>query len=112
VEPTKQAGRGGDAFDQVLADYKAAAGVGRGAVLLAVLRGRASEGLNFSHAHARGVVMVSIAYPPLYEHKVMAKRNRTNGEAWYVGQAFKVSRRSFSNCLATSSSQSQFTGIH
>ena len=58
-----------------------------GAVLLAVLRGRSSEGLNFSHDHARAVVMVSIAFPPIHDLKVASKRSRPLGAEWYTGQA-------------------------
>ena len=94
-----------------------------GAVLLAVLRGRSSEGLNFSHDHARAVVMVriirdnariedvgtsqscmvsqvrilwtqvSIAFPPIHDLKVASKRSRPRGAEWYTGQAFKVRQR-------------------
>jgi hypothetical protein len=53
-----------------------------GALLLAVLRGRSSEGLNFSHDHARAVVMVSIAYPPIRDIKVASKRSRMLGAEW------------------------------
>ena len=53
VEPMRATA---DEFDAVLSRYKDAASAGSGAVLFGVLRGRASEGLNFSHDHARGVV--------------------------------------------------------
>eukprot|EP01052_Picozoa_sp_SAG31_P022813 SAG31_NODE_1836_length_7126_cov_8.436175_3_plen_270_part_00 len=87
------------ADSQVLSDYKAAAMAPRGAVLLAVLRGRASEGLNFSHDHARGVVMVSIAYPPIYDIKVQSKRNRPKGADWYTGQAFKAANQAIGRLI-------------
>jgi chromosome transmission fidelity protein 1 len=55
LEPMKATA---DTFDQVLTQYKNAADTDKGAILLAVLRGRSSEGLNFSHDHARCVIMV------------------------------------------------------
>ena len=85
VEPMRATA---DEFDAVLSRYKGAASAGSGAVLFGVLRGRASEGLNFSHDHARGVVMIGIAYPPIYDIKVQSKLNRSEatggGREWCV----------------------------
>ena len=96
VEPMRATA---DEFDSVLSNYKRAAEVGSGAVLFGVLRGRASEGLNFSHDHARGVVMIGIAYPPIYDIKVQSKRNRPLGQQWYTGQAFKAANQAIGRLI-------------
>ena len=100
VEPMRATA---DEFDAVLSRYKTAASAGRGAVLFGVLRGRASEGLNFSHDHARGVVMIGIAYPPIYDIKVQSKLNRSGatggGREWYTGQAFKAANQAIGRLI-------------
>jgi len=42
---------------------------GNGAVLLAVHRGKISEGMDFSDDMARMVVLVGIPYPPIKDDK-------------------------------------------
>lgn len=90
IEPMRSTA---DEFDEVLGKYKSSAAAGRGAILFGVLRGRASEGLNFSHDHARCVIMIGIAYPPIYDIKVQSKLNRPLGREWYTGQAFKAANQ-------------------
>ena len=103
VEPIKATA---DEFDARLSEYKMAAeapgeagGGPSGAVLLAVLRGRSSEGLNFSHDAARAVVMVSIAFPPIHDIKVASKRSRSSGSEWYTGQAFKAANQAIGRLI-------------
>ena len=103
-----------DEFDARLNAYKQAAETANapsqegtrtvsGAILLAVLRGRSSEGLNFSHDHARAVVMVSIAYPPIHDIKVASKRTRPMGAEWYTGQAFKAANQAIGRLIRNTS---------
>ncbi|GFH06161.1 helicase ATP-binding domain-containing protein, partial [Haematococcus lacustris] len=66
VEP-REAGK---AFEQAMLHYKKVVDEGRGALLLAVCRGKASEGIDFADAHARGVVIVGIPYPALKDTRV------------------------------------------
>ncbi|KAK9844240.1 hypothetical protein WJX84_009192 [Apatococcus fuscideae] len=71
---------------------------GKGALLLAVSRGRASEGVDFPDALARGVIMVGIPYPPLMDVRVRLKRQHNDanatllgsGSAWYAAEAFRA----------------------
>jgi len=48
---------------------------GTGAILMAVCRGRISEGLNFSDNAARCVIVVGIPYPQMTDPRVMLKQN-------------------------------------
>ena len=92
----------------------AAAPVGspcRGAVLLAVCRGKVSEGIDFADANARGVVVVGIPYPNLKDKQVELKRkyndeknakNRAgvlSGDQWYSQQAFRALSQAVGRCL-------------
>lgn len=69
-----------------------------GAVLLAVMRGRSSEGVDFLDDCARAVVIVGIPYPPLYETSVRLKRSFNqdhaallgSGDDWYAAEAFRA----------------------
>ena len=69
-----------------------------GAVLLAVMRGRSSEGVDFLDDCARAVVVVGIPYPPLYETSVRLKRSFNqdheaqlgSGDDWYAAEAFRA----------------------
>ena len=123
-------GRGGEknALDALLSKYyravrmsaaaaphaHAAAPVGspcRGAVLLAVCRGKVSEGIDFADANARGVVVVGIPYPNLKDKQVELKRkyndekhakNRAgvlSGDQWYSQQAFRALNQAVGRCL-------------
>ncbi|KAJ4888446.1 RAD3-like DNA-binding helicase protein [Raphanus sativus] len=49
--------------EAVLRDYKEAIESGRGAIMLAVVGGKVSEGINFSDGMCRCVVMVGLPYP-------------------------------------------------
>ena len=83
----------------------------RGAVLLAVCRGKVSEGIDFADANARGVVVVGIPYPNLKDKQVELKRkyndekhakNRAgvlSGDQWYSQQAFRALNQAVGRCL-------------
>jgi len=57
----------------------------RGAILLGVCRGKASEGLDFSDAAARMVIIIGIPFPQMYDPKVILKRD-------YLDSKLKLSR--------------------
>ena len=69
-----------------------------GAVLLAVMRGRSSEGVDFLDDCARAVVVIGIPFPPLYETTVRLKRSFNqdheavlgSGDDWYTAEAFRA----------------------
>lgn len=49
--------------DELLNDYSAAVRSGKGALMLAVIGGKLSEGINFSDKLGRGVICVGLPYP-------------------------------------------------
>ena len=81
----------------------------RGAVLLAVCRGKVSEGIDFSDANARAVIVVGIPYPNVKDARVELKRRynddgaRTRGlltgDRWYSQQAFRALNQAVGRCL-------------
>lgn len=79
----------------------------RGAVLLAVCRGKLSEGVDFSDAACRGVAIVGVPLPPIFDAQVVLKREFLDrkraaagqvgegalvlsGEVWYQQQAMRA----------------------
>lgn len=58
----------------VIEEYYKAIQVNRGAILLAVYRGKVSEGLDFSDWKARAVIILGLPYPPYQDPRVVMKR--------------------------------------
>eukprot|EP00092_Neocalanus_flemingeri_P036060 GFUD01039260.1.p1 GENE.GFUD01039260.1~~GFUD01039260.1.p1 ORF type:complete len:444 (-),score=138.63 GFUD01039260.1:215-1546(-) len=65
-------------LDKVLGDFATAVRLSTGAVLLAVVGGKMSEGINFSDNLGRCVVMVGMPYPNLYSPELKEKMNFLN----------------------------------
>ena len=71
-----------------------------GALMLAVCRGKVSEGLDFTDNNARAVVCVGIPFPNFKDTQVELKREYNdkksqtsqllNGSQWYEIQAFRA----------------------
>ncbi|KAJ3255165.1 hypothetical protein HK103_006534 [Boothiomyces macroporosus] len=67
-----------------------------GAILFAVCRGKASEGIDFSDDHCRAVLICGIPFPALKDPKVELKKkilsinNRKGGDEWYSQQAYRA----------------------
>uniref|UniRef100_A0A7S2L9Q4 ATP-dependent helicase C-terminal domain-containing protein n=1 Tax=Leptocylindrus danicus TaxID=163516 RepID=A0A7S2L9Q4_9STRA len=86
---------------------------GRGScVLLAVFRGKMSEGVSFNDDNARGVICVGLPYPNARDRSVEAKRayndeqrrlrGRTNllpGMEWYSQQAYRALAQALGRCI-------------
>ena len=76
--------------------YRAAAAASRGAscgaLLLAVMRGRASEGTDFKDQAARGVIVVGLPLPPCYDAAVSMKR-AYNDARWRPARCAGPARR-------------------
>lgn len=78
---------------------KRKAGTPSGALMLAVCRGKVSEGLDFTDNNARAVVCVGIPFPYLKDKQVELKRKYNDkkstcsallkGSEWYEIQAFR-----------------------
>ncbi len=46
----------------------------RGAILFAVFKGKVAEGIDFPNNQCRGVFLLGIPYPPLYDPRVVWKK--------------------------------------
>lgn len=85
----------------IMNSYKAKAITKKGAIMMAVCRGKLSEGIDFTDELARAVFLVGVPYPPTTDKKVECKKryvdlmskdhNNPNqkftGAEWYVQQA-------------------------
>lgn len=90
-----------DEFDQTMNDYYSAVNISRGAIFMAVLRGKVSEGLDFKDQNGRAVIIVGLPFPPFMDARVVLKKeyleqNRTRdnqlatGGDWYNTEATRA----------------------
>ncbi|XP_071992545.1 Fanconi anemia group J protein isoform X2 [Engystomops pustulosus] len=106
--------QGGDKmdFDKLLQTYYDAIrfkGVKDGALLIAVCRGKVSEGLDFSDNNARAVVTVGIPFPNIKDLQVELKRKYNDqhsktrgllpGSQWYEIQAYRALNQALGRCI-------------
>uniref|UniRef100_A0A2H8TS50 DNA 5'-3' helicase n=1 Tax=Melanaphis sacchari TaxID=742174 RepID=A0A2H8TS50_9HEMI len=105
--------RRGDQLEELMAKYYAAVrgdeGGPRGALFLAVYRGKISEGLDFSDNNARAVVAVGIPFPNYKEESVKHKKDYNNkhhknkgllpGWEWYQIQAYRALNQALGRCI-------------
>uniref|UniRef100_A0A2K6ETU4 Regulator of telomere elongation helicase 1 n=1 Tax=Propithecus coquereli TaxID=379532 RepID=A0A2K6ETU4_PROCO len=101
VEPRSKGG-----FSEVIGAYyeRVASPGSSGAIFLAVCRGKASEGLDFSDMNGRGVMVTGLPYPPRMDPRVVLKmqfldemqgQSRAgvqflSGQEWYRQQASRA----------------------
>nr|XP_054960542.1 regulator of telomere elongation helicase 1 isoform X2 [Pan paniscus] len=96
VEPRSKGG-----FSETISAYYArvAAPGSTGATFLAVCRGKASEGLDFSDTNGRGVIVTGLPYPPRMDPRVVLKmqfldemkgQGGAGGQEWYRQQASRA----------------------
>ena len=82
----------------------------KGAVFLAVYRGKVSEGLDFKDENARAVFCVGIPFPAVGDVKVRLKKEYNNsayarnqsmlsGSEWYTHQAFRAYNQALGRCV-------------
>ena len=93
-------------FDALIAKYRAAASKPRGAILLSVFRGKASEGIDFADDQARAVFCIGIPYPSTQDPKVLAKKEyqeyaekSLSADDWYNLQAYRACNQSFGRVI-------------
>nr|XP_056721009.1 Fanconi anemia group J protein [Euleptes europaea] len=109
VEP-----KGGDKadFDDLLQIYYDAIKCKKGkdgALLLAVCRGKVSEGLDFSDDNARAVITIGIPFPNVKDLQVELKRKYNDqhskvrgllpGSQWYEIQAYRALNQALGRCI-------------
>ena len=98
-------------FKNALEEYRSAA-TSDGAIMFAFLRGRISEGIDFSDDQARAVITVGIPFGPMQDLKIVRKReynddrckkypndNRLRGWDWYRIDAFRALNQGFGRCI-------------
>ena len=84
-------------YEKIIDDPKES----RGAIFFAVCRGKVSEGLDFSDAKGRAVIVTGIPYPPFKDPKIILKKqylqdqqssssNFLSGSEWYNQQASRA----------------------
>ncbi|KAM4844620.1 Fanconi anemia group J protein [Thomomys bottae] len=109
VEP--QGGEKTD-FDELLQVYYDAIkykGEKDGALLIAVCRGKVSEGLDFSDDNARAVITIGIPFPNVKDLQVELKRQYNDhysqlrgllpGRQWYEIQAYRALNQALGRCI-------------
>jgi len=104
---------------QAMERYRKAAAASRttscGALLLAVMRGRASEGTDFSNEAARGVIVVGLPLPPWNDAAVINKKSYNDsrwpatdptgspdprcGEAWYLNEGVRCAAQAIGRVI-------------
>eukprot|EP00762_Andalucia_godoyi_P000693 ANDGO_05402.mRNA.1 Regulator of telomere elongation helicase 1 homolog len=87
-------------FEGVISAYHAQIRSGGGALLLAVCRGKISEGIDFPDDLARAVIIVGIPFPSIkdsrvdakkkYNDSLVSKRGLLDSQTWYTLQAFRA----------------------
>ena len=83
--------------------------VDEGALLLAVCRGKISEGVDFADNSARAVITIGIPFPNfkstevtdkrLYNDRFTKERGLLSGQDWYTIQAFRAVNQALGRCL-------------
>ena len=81
-------------------------------MLLAVFRGKMSEGVSFNDDYARGVICVGMPYPNSFDTSVRAKKdyndeqrrlngrkNLLPGQEWYSQQAYRAIAQALGRCI-------------
>uniref|UniRef100_A0A914DQ70 Helicase ATP-binding domain-containing protein n=1 Tax=Acrobeloides nanus TaxID=290746 RepID=A0A914DQ70_9BILA len=111
IEPRRSA-----ELTNVMDEYEAAVNNPRhygsectGALMLAVFRGKVSEGIDFTDDKARCVICVGIPFPNAMDDQVVEKRKYNdihsraskilNGNEWYIIQAYRALNQALGRCL-------------
>ncbi|XP_062407727.1 Fanconi anemia group J protein [Sardina pilchardus] len=109
---TEPRGGGKGDFDELLQTYYEAirhGGQRDGALLIAVCRGKVSEGLDFTDDNARAVVTIGIPFPNIKDLQVELKmkyndhhckaRGLLTGSRWYEIQAYRALNQALGRCI-------------
>uniref|UniRef100_A0A182MM14 ATP-dependent helicase C-terminal domain-containing protein n=1 Tax=Anopheles culicifacies TaxID=139723 RepID=A0A182MM14_9DIPT len=103
IKPIFTEPRGKDSFLSTMTEYyaKVRDPACRGAIFMAVCRGKVSEGLDFADANGRAVMITGLPFPPMMDARVVLKKqyldtNRTRenelitGNEWYSLEASRA----------------------
>lgn len=101
TKPIFKEPRNKDEFQESIKDYYETVQTRKGAIYMAVLRGKVSEGLDFNDHNARAVIICGIPFPPYMDPRVVLKksyldtnRNKLNqlatGGEWYTLEAVRA----------------------
>ncbi len=92
----------------VLDKYRDAITSGKGAVMMAVCRGKIGEGLDFSDDAARAALVVGIPFPALTDRKVNLKKEyldqriqqlKMSGSSWYLQEGMRAVNQSIGRVI-------------
>eukprot|EP00178_Gracilaria_changii_P010121 TRINITY_DN294_c0_g1_i1.p1 TRINITY_DN294_c0_g1~~TRINITY_DN294_c0_g1_i1.p1 ORF type:complete len:883 (+),score=107.32 TRINITY_DN294_c0_g1_i1:6834-9482(+) len=102
----------GEDFDNVVCAYQAGSSSEKGALLLAVCRGKLSEGIDFRDETSRGVVLIGIPFPYIgdlvvnrkraWNDRIRREKKRTelqSGAEWYEMQAYRAMNQALGRAL-------------
>jgi Helicase C-terminal domain len=108
VEPTgsqRQFETARDTYDRAIKEKG-------GCILLAVFRGKMSEGISFNDDYARCVICVGLPYPNAFSRSIKAKRlyndeqrkvhgrkDLLSGNEWYAQQAYRAIAQALGRCI-------------
>lgn len=103
-------GGGQDAFDEAKDEFTDAVDGGGGGLLLAVFRGKMSEGISFNDNYCRAVFCVGIPFPSTKDLQIQLKmryndsRSKVDsgylsGSYWYGLQAFRAVNQALGRCI-------------
>lgn len=108
VEPTGSQ----EAFDDAKEEYNKSIRLYGSCVLLAVYRGKMSEGVSFNDDFARAVICVGLPLPNYADRAITSKRayndeqrllrKRTDllpGNEWYIQQAYRALAQALGRCI-------------
>jgi hypothetical protein len=108
VEPTGSQTK----FEEARDEYSRNIKENRKCILLAVFRGKMSEGISFNDNHARCVICVGVPYPNSFDRNIKAKmlyndeqrkiRKNTHllpGQEWYSQQAYRAIAQALGRCI-------------
>lgn len=108
IEPTGSQ----EKFEAARAEYTRKIKEDGNCILLAVFRGKMSEGISFNDHNARCVICIGLPYPSFMDRPVKAKRcyndeqrkirkntNLLPGDEWYSQQAYRAVAQALGRCI-------------
>lgn len=108
VEPTGSQ----DKFEEARDEYREQVRLEKKCILLAVFRGKMSEGISFNDDNARAVICVGLPFPNSFDRNIKAKKAYNDeqrkiskntsllpGNEWYSQQAYRAVAQALGRCI-------------